>query len=272
MPMALFEVLCAAIVVAFVLARSRLAPRSNRLIANYLALAAGAWLSEQSVIELYQFYRYTHGWHGFVGVVPLAIALIWPAVIISANDIATAICKSAAIRTPLVAALLVFFDAWMIEPIAVRAGLWRWSHPGLFDVPPIGVLGWALFAATACWLLHRNRHPLLLAILPPLLLHPALLATWWGALRWLDRPIAPWLGPACFWPISLVATWWLLRQRSHRNVPLSTMLLRIPPSALFFVLLALHRPSMPLVLSALAFAPPYLALTDLAALWRKSHN
>ena len=44
----------------------------------------------------------------------------------------------------LVGALIVLADASLIEPVAVASNLWAWTEPGLFAVPPIGILGWAI--------------------------------------------------------------------------------------------------------------------------------
>ena len=56
----------------------------------------------------------------------------------------------------------------------------------------------------------------------------------------------------------------VLARRTHvrARIPRVFMWLRVPAAGFFFVLLALHRRSLaPLVAYALAFAPPYLAMT-----------
>ena len=82
------------------------------------AVAAGAWIGEELCIRLYGAYQDVPGWTVFVDRVPLAIVLIWPAVV-----------------------------------IATHAGLWSWNLPGAFGVPLIGPVGWACYAAAACGLL-----------------------------------------------------------------------------------------------------------------------
>ena len=113
----------------------------------------------------------------------------------------------------------------LIEPIAVHADLWRWHEPGLFSVPPIALLGWAYFAAISMWCFaqwHRPGPPRLRAaviqtVLPPLLVHPLLIATWWGALRWVNRSISAeyLLPPLWLSSLALFALFWdkRLRQR-----------------------------------------------------------
>ena len=54
-------------------------------------------------------------------------------------------------RVALLGAAIVLADASLIEPIAVRAGLWRWTEPGLFAVPLVGIVGWAFFAWAAAF-------------------------------------------------------------------------------------------------------------------------
>ena len=69
-----------------------------------------------------------------------------PVVILSALELAESLTKT---RTTLLCAAIALADAALIEPVAVRAGLWRWHEPGLFGVPPIGILGWAFFTFVA---------------------------------------------------------------------------------------------------------------------------
>src|SRR5262249_12701740 len=134
-------------------------------------------------IRSYGFYQYsTLAWSMFVDRVPLLVALIWPVVIDSAHQLAGGRARFTFV--------IVLADAALIEPIAARAGLWAWNEPGLFGVPFIGMLGWGLFAAAASTLLRRGRVALLFA---PLVTHILLLASWWGALRWVagEIPEAP---------------------------------------------------------------------------------
>ena len=43
---------------------------------------------------------------------------------------------------PLAAGLLILFDAALVEPVAVSAGLWSWSESAVLGVPLIGIAGW----------------------------------------------------------------------------------------------------------------------------------
>lgn len=287
--MPILQLACAAIVALYLIARLRRAPRPGAVLARLGLLAAASWLGEDSVIRAYHFYRYADGWWLFIDQVPLAICVIWPIVIDSAGRVAVYICTNAPPhggsggppalprwRVPLVGAALVLADASLIEPVAVRAGLWSWSEPGMFAVPPIGILGWALFAFAAFVLLGPHGHEpdahapslkltdITAVLIAPAATHLMLLAAWWGALRWVNHPL-----PA--WPVAIIA--WLVlaplgaaawRARLRHRIPLGDLLVRIPPALLFFVLLALHHEgAAPLVAYAFAFAPPWLALLDL---------
>ncbi len=261
-----FQLVCLAIVALYVAVELPRQRDRARWLRRMGVITAGSWLAEDTCIRLYDFYGYAPEWSAFVDRVPLLIVLIWAPVVMSAWGLAQ---RMASRRVWLAGAAFVFADAWLIEPIAAASGLWRWHAPGLFGVPPIGVLGWAYFAGVAMaafeWL-DRRRAPgwADLAVVPVAALgsHALLLATWWGALRWVSFTVPEWPAVAVAWAASLGLTAWAWRHQGR--VPMAQMTPRIPGAVLFFVLLAAHR-SPPLVAWALAFAPPYLALTPWGA-------
>ncbi len=257
--MAALQIACLVIVAAWVLLRLPREPRKSELLARYAALAVAAWLGEESCIRLYGFYSYSPGWTGFLDRVPLAIVCIWPVVVLSAMDLATALLGARAERRVPFAALvlvLVVADASLIEPIAVATGLWRWSVPGPFEVPIVGILGWGFFAFGAA--LVRGRLGVL--VVGPLAAHALLLGSWWGALRWLPRGTEELPFVAVAWLVSIGLVALVLVRRVA--LPRADLVTRVPGAIFFFVLLAAFaRRDVALVLYALAFAPPYLALT-----------
>ena len=180
------EIFSAVMVGLFVIVRARADDDPRTFLLRLVCIAAASWIGEQSCITAYGFYAYTReAWTLWLGSVPLAVVVIWPTVIHSAWDLARQMRPAG---SAFLAACMVFADAWLIEPVSVRAGLWAWTEPGLFEVPPIGVLGWAIFAFFAIWLLERGlRGPrlVILVVLAPLLLHSTLLAFWWGGFRWV---------------------------------------------------------------------------------------
>jgi len=250
------ELCCVAIVALYV--SVRLARAGDRAaVARRLAiLVVAAWLGEDSVIRAYGFYAYSPRWSLFVDQVPLLIVIIWPVVVDSAWQLAA---RLEARTLALAAAGFVLADAALIEPIAVRAGLWSWSEPGLFAVPPIGILGWALFAACAVALLPRVG--VLTVLLAPLGTHALLLGSWWLALRWVNLPLPAWSGVGFVWLIALPVSFYFRSHRLRARVPLADLLVRVPGALFFFVLLGLHGRAVPELFGyAAAFALPYLSL------------
>lgn len=269
--MILLELCCVAIVLTFVVVRARRDPQPQVFLRRLALMSAAGWVAENTVIEAYDFYAYSPRWSVILHHVPLMIIVIWPVVIHSAWDLARHLFGRGHTKTPWFAAGLVLGDAWLIEPIAVNADLWHWTHPGLFEVPPIGVLGWAIFAWFVVWLLERSeraqgnlRTEAWLLIAPAAGSHLVLVLSWWGLFRWVDRPVPNLLGVGLAWAVSLSLSALARRTQARLRVPLSDLMLRVPGAAFFFVLLALHAAERwTLIAYALAFAPPYLSLIAL---------
>jgi len=252
------ELACLAIVGTYVVVKLSREDEPERFAARLFLLIIAAWLGENSVIHTYGFYEYSPRWSLFIDQVPLFIVLIWPVVILSAYDLATYLGD---VR---LAFLIVLADASLIEPIAVQSGLWWWSQPGFFAIPPIGVLGWAFFAGL-CVVVFERLRPVWVLVLPPLLVHGALLCAWWGGLRWVNAPIGDPAAVAVAWACSLLALFFVVRGRVRERVPLFEMLLRVPAAGFFFVLLGLFAADRSmLIIYAVAFAPPYLAMVNLS--------
>lgn len=269
------EAACLLIVAQFLavrLRRARVQGEFGTVLSRLALLALSSFLAEDSVMHLYGFYQYATSWWPFVDRLPLMIALIWPIVIHSAWDLARALCgeRASGHRIAVVGGLFVLADASLIEPVSVRAGLWSWNAPGIFAVPPIGILGWALFALLAFVVLERSRQGdrrwLWALPLSALGVHPLLLASWWGLFRWISFPWAIWPAVATAALLSLGLTVLFWRRKLRQRVPPEQLLSRIPAALFFFVLLALFgRDDAQLIVWTLCFAPPYLALMSLRA-------
>lgn len=266
MPLALFEVLCVVIIAGTLLLAAR--RRSAReVLADYAALAVAGWIGEETCILLYRFYAYADGWHGRIGEVPVLVPLIWPLVILSAREVAGALWPDAGRWRAALVGAVVIVDASMVEVLAVRADLWRWSEDGHLGVPLIGILGWGFFAmaAEATLQLRRLRHIAVIA-LAPLATHALLVATWWGALRWVLRGELGSASVAGVAVLGVLATIVALRARRRRNaMRLDVAGPRMLAASLFFALLvttALYE--LPLWVHVAAVAVPYFAATDLS--------
>jgi len=151
------QLVCLAIVVAYVAIRASRAEGRGQAMTRLALLAVTGWIGEDSVIRAYGFYGYSRDWFCFLDRTPLLIVLIWPAVIDSAHLLARRLLQLQQVGWPaarpgriaILAGAIVLSDAALIEPIAVHAGLWSWTTGGIFLVPPIGIVGWAFFAAAA---------------------------------------------------------------------------------------------------------------------------
>lgn len=242
-------------------------------LAAYVAIAVSAWAAEESAIVLYDFYRYDPSWTVFADTVPLAVALIWPLVVMSVWDLL----RRAGLRGARLVALggaLVFAEALFVEIVGVHAGLWAWSGRGPFEVPLVGLAGWAAFGATALFALDR-RGPWLLA-LPALGLaavHAVVVLLWHlGLDRVSQVPVPDEVALAALVGLAGAAALATLRQRARLAIPLVAVPYRLLAAELLYACLALAASSAapsaagtpavttPVVAAALLFALPYLAL------------
>lgn len=269
MPLPLFEALCVAIIALTLFVMSRRTPPRELLVA-YAALAAAGFLGEDSCIVFYRHYAYASGWHARIHHVPLLVPLIWPLVILSARSVVAALWPDAGRAARAVAVgLVVIVDASLVEVVAVRAGLWSWAEGGHLGVPVIGILGWGYFAAAAELVLssaRAGRHALLLP-LAPLATHAMLIATWWGAFRWVLRgSLAPGSSVAVLVLGAAATVIAASARRAGRGIPLEVAAPRLIAASLFFALLLATAPAdVPLWLHTAAVAIPYFVATALRA-------
>jgi len=266
--MPLLELTAISIVAIYVVSYTLRQPEREHFFIRVAFVSAASWIAEESCIILYKFYGYSSNWSLFLAHIPLIIIVIWPFVIHSAWELASQILRPGHRFVPLAAAAIVLTDASLIEPVAVHAGLWSWNESGIYNVPPIGILGWAYFAFLCILLFEegkrRNstkRFNLLIIVFPVIGTHLLLLITWWGAFRWVNIPVDPRITAGLAWVLSLFLVYAILRNRTGTRVKRKTLLLRLPAALIFFTLLALNAgDSELLVVYGVAFAPPYLTL------------
>ncbi len=254
---------CLAIVLLYLGLRLRKEPRRLQFLGRFALLMVASWLAEDTCIRAYGFYAYAPGWFGFIDQVPILIVAIWPVVIHSALDLVAHDSDRRPVQVALLGAAIVLSDAALIEPIAVRVGLWHWTEPGLFDVPPIGILGWAMFTAFAMYVLRSHLHPLWLVLIAPLGAHVLLLATWYGLFRHFNGTITP---LAAILVGAFVANLVIVRLLRAAPLPLGTVMLRAPGALFFFALLILFAlDDAALTVYAALFAVPWLVVVVRAA-------
>lgn len=266
--MKLLELFCLGIVALYVAMRRR----EPGFFVRFGTLSLASFMGEDSVIRAYGHYGYSAEWSVRIDHVPLVIVLVWPVVIDSARALAAHYAGPSTWRRAAFGALVVLADASLIEPIAVRAGLWRWTEPGLFGVPLVGIAGWAFFAFAALLVLDRKGLVLLVA---PLATHAVLLLSWHLLFERLPRELSETSAVAVAWLFALPVA--ALARRAPKIAP-RELWVRAPAALFFFVLLGLTRrapwPFVPadpfsyvppvdsivvLSLYAAAFAPAYLA-------------
>lgn len=271
-PTPALQLACLAIVLLYLALRLR---RPDRLVfaQRFGLLVAASWLAEDTAIRLYGFYFYDPGWWVFIDQVPLLIVCIWPVVIHSALDLIERwLPRLSAGKLALAGGFVILTDAALIEPIAVHCGLWRWTEPGLFEVPPIGILGWAFFTGLALFTWRLPLHRTWVLVIAPIGTHLLLLASWWGLFRHVngsidDTPTV--VGAAIVASGSAFAIARAARSGARPQLP--DVMMRAPGAMFFFALLiafALERVA--LVAYTACFAVPWLVLLSRSSRISKS--
>lgn len=266
--MILLQLAALSIVFIYVLFHTIFQAGAARFLAKAAVVSVACWITEETCIRFYGFYSYNPSWSLFLGHVPILIILIWPVLIHSSWDLASQLSSQRPKLIPLATGALVCTDALLIEPVAVNAGLWAWSEPGIFHVPPIGILGWGVFAFFCTLFFEKTTPPSthkkpigwILAV-PVIGTHVFLLGIWWGALRWINGDVPSVPLAAVAWVVSMVLTLIILRQGTGRHIKKKTLLLRIPASLFFLVLLVSNAGGAEiLVVYVLASIPPYITI------------
>ncbi|WP_435125641.1 carotenoid biosynthesis protein [Halobaculum sp. D14] len=134
-------------------------PSRDRLAFLALAVPYGVAL-EQLVILRFARYRYpVDDFLLTVADVPLVIGFGWAAILYAGYRTAERLDVSPA-RRPFFVGLFALHVDVAIDAVAIRAGFWSWTPPGVwFGVPLGNFLGWFLVAAlfTAAWVGLRDR-------------------------------------------------------------------------------------------------------------------
>jgi hypothetical protein len=262
------ELAALSIIAIYVAAYTLGQPERGSFLAGLVLVCAASWLAEESCILLYETYGYSTDWNLFLAHLPLLVIVIWPVIVHSAWNLASQMLRPGHRLVPLAAAAIVLTDALLIEPVGVGTGLWSWNESGIFDVPPIAVLGWAYFAFLCILVFEQakrrnrtKRFNLLILVLPVIGTHLLLLFTWWGAFRWIKITVDPKLAAGFAWALSLILVYAIVKNQTGTRVQKKTLVLRLLGALFLFTWLARNANDATWVMVyAVAFAPPYLTL------------
>ena len=231
--MFLFEMIIISITAIYVVMFTVNHPDGGHFLLWIVLVATSAWIAEETCIRLYVFFSYSQSWHILLSHLPLMVIVVWPALIHCAWDLASQLLGYGHRFVPVAAGGIVLTDAAFIETVSVRSGLWAWQEPGIFNVPLIGILGWACFAFLCAFLYEEGRRrnyrlwfSLLVIVLPAVGTHLFLLVSWWGVFRWINIPIEAELAAATAWTMSIGLVFVFLRFRAGLHVKKKTLLLR----------------------------------------------
>lgn len=234
---------------------------------KFITISAASWVVEETSIRIYHFYQYSPDWCLFVGHVPVLVALVWPVVIHSGWELASQFFNEYKLSHHLVAALIIWIDASLIETISVKAGLWEWHGAGFLGVPFIGIFGWAYFAFLSGFILRLKKERkagagkiFLMFFFAVFGTHILIIGTWWLIFRYILFPVNPAFITALAWIISFLFIYTIQRRNVGANVNISVLLMRIPPALIFLALYLKGSPDAFHTAYALPFSLSYLFL------------
>lgn len=124
----------------------------GRAAVEFLALVAYGYALEAVAIRVFASHAYSDAWRVALGGVPLAVAVVWAAVIPAAIAVAARLGFTARLTGAAAAAVLATSLDLLMEPVALRSGLWQWTPPGPWLGVPIGnFVGWGIIVGSYAW-------------------------------------------------------------------------------------------------------------------------
>lgn len=272
LPAALYELLVAPVAIALAFLHARRALGGGRAAGELVALAAYGYALERAAITAFAAHEYPAAWRVAPGGVPLAVVVVWAAVISAAMAVSVRRGAGSAPSRAASAALLALAVDLAMEPGAVRAGLWRWTPPGAWLGVPLGnFVGWAVIVGSytlgaerwagsdRVWLQAARR--IALAVVSVL----ALLAVglvWRGlGAEALFTPAGAWIP----WGAMILGAAWAARGARPRGDP-TTLAGRLGTTRGPLPGIVLLVVASPFVAQALLFADPALILAAAASL------
>ena len=124
----------------------------RRALAEIAALMVYGYVLEAVAMAVFASHHYTSAWRASPRGVPLAVAVVWAAVIASAMALAGRRHPRQPLRLATWAALLGISLDLLVEPVATRLSLWAWTPAGPWLQVPLGnFVGWSVIVgAYAC--------------------------------------------------------------------------------------------------------------------------
>lgn len=142
---AFFELMVAPVAVAIAFRHASRALGVRRAALEMSAVAVYGFTLEVVAMAVFGSHHYSEDWMLAPLGVPVAVALVWSAVIVAAMAVAWRYGAPTLAARAAAAALAAATLDMMIEPVAVGAGLWTWTPPGPWLGVPIGnFVGWGI--------------------------------------------------------------------------------------------------------------------------------
>ncbi len=202
---------------------ARRALGARRAAGELAALAAYGFALEAVAMAVFASHRYDASWGIAPLGVPLAVAVVWAAVITSAMAVAGRRENASRGWRAGTAALVAIALDLMIEPVATRASLWRWTPPGPWLGVPVGnFVGWGVIVGAYAYGAERwaGTGPIAIqavrriALTAACILALVLVGAAWTSLG-LERAFGHGRGWAV-WAAVLMATGWrMIRKRAE---------------------------------------------------------
>lgn len=149
LPTGLYEFVVAPLATALAFLHARRGLGAARAAGELLALTVYGYGLERAAIAVFAAHEYPASWRVAPGGVPLAVVAVWAAVISGAMALAVRRGAATATARSAAAALLAIGVDLAMEPVAARAGLWRWTPPGAWLGVPLGnFVGWAVIVGS----------------------------------------------------------------------------------------------------------------------------
>lgn len=145
LPAAAYEFLAAPAAGALAFALARRALGLARAAVELTVLMLYGYTLECVVIAVFSSHRYAGSWKLAPGGVPVAVAVVWAALTVSALALAARLGLETPLARARAAALLGLTLDLLMEPVAVRVPLWSWTPPGPWLGVPVGnFVGWTI--------------------------------------------------------------------------------------------------------------------------------